>query len=97
MSKTSESNKAQRKVLGIQKEKIGKWERIGSIGIDTGRCWIGDPLHADLHRLAAKRIEEPNFQLGLNVSAGYGDGVYDVYARFTTSRRVAQVKIVFIE
>ena len=34
--------------------------------------------------------------LGVVVSTGYGDGEYDVEARFTSEGRVAEVRVVFI-
>jgi hypothetical protein len=26
-------------------EKLGPWERVGTIGVDAGLCWLGDPCY----------------------------------------------------
>jgi hypothetical protein len=39
----------------------------------------------------------PDVTSGILVSTGYGDGVYDVFARYTEEGRVAELRVVFIE
>lgn len=70
---------------------MNKWTKIGSIGVDAGIVWIGDPCYIKKnyflpwdkfcdklpHDGSAKEFKE-----GICVPSGYGDGEYNVYARY---------------
>jgi hypothetical protein len=64
------------------------WHYVGSIGIDTAKCWIGDPTYevpdfADepglVPYLGIER--EDDIGRGVLVRTGFGDGAYPVYVR----------------
>lgn len=106
--------------------KISKWARVGSITVDAGLCWIGDPCYV-LHRegglpkelgtdwrdfcgkLFAKQEtlgqksgvsavewgQSENMRLGVTVSTGYGDGLYDVYVRHDSRGIIQAAMVVF--
>lgn len=62
-----------------------------------GDCWLDfcDKIGAmKTHQQFNYDAGHPG--LGVVVGTGYGDGVYDVYARITKDNRVAEVKVVFI-
>jgi hypothetical protein len=64
------------------------WHYVGRIGIDTARCWIGDPAYQ-----VPGSDEEPglvrysgierndDIGRGVLVGTGFGDGEYPVYVR----------------
>lgn len=83
---------------------MAEWHKIGKFGVDAGLCWIGDPcyLSDENHfRDWDKFVDEVGFDVfkqfkdGVVVSTGYGDGVYDVEARFE-GKRVAEIRVRFI-
>jgi hypothetical protein len=51
-----------------------EWRRVGEIGIDTGQCWLGDPLFLG---------DANGIDGGVSVYAGLGDGTYPVYVRLS--------------
>ena len=64
------------------------WRYVGTIGIDTATCWIGDPTYAVPHfaddpglvpYLGSER--EDGVGRGVLVETGFGDGAYPVYVR----------------
>jgi hypothetical protein len=64
------------------------WRYVGRIGIDTAKCWIGDPTYevpyfADepglVPYLGIER--EDDIGRGVLVRTGFGDGAYPVYVR----------------
>jgi hypothetical protein len=64
------------------------WQYVGRIGIDTARCWIGDPSYdvpyfADEPGLVSYAGIERTDDIGRGVlvSTGFGDGAYPVYVR----------------
>ena len=90
--------------------------RIGSIGVDSGMCWIGDPCYVigkdsshgveEWHDFCDKMKyeglhEEPlGSGIGLAVTAGFGDGVYPVFAEISDEgawgKRIKSITIDFI-
>jgi len=88
------------------------WERVGSIGVDAGLCWVGDPCYCvtpDASSHPAETWDEFCAKLrkgekegvmewasGVSVSTGYGDGEYPVYVKRDSDRRVVEVKVVFV-
>jgi hypothetical protein len=67
--------------------------QIGTIGVDAGLCWIGDPCYTlpddALHNpgsdwgefcRAIEGLNYKQFWQGMVVSTGHGDGEYPVYA-----------------
>jgi hypothetical protein len=92
---------------------VKNWEEVGTIVVDAGVCWIGDPCYV-LHD------SEPNLAIGKNwqefceligdantkqfgngvgvcVSTGYGDGEYPVYVSRNSEGRITEVLVVFID
>jgi hypothetical protein len=64
------------------------WSYVGSIGIDTARCWIGDPTYKvpyfgdETGLVPYLGIERHDgIGRGVLVSTGFGDGAYPVYVR----------------
>jgi hypothetical protein len=64
------------------------WNYVGTIGIDTARCWIGDPSYelpesgdepGLLRYVAVERDDD--IGRGVLVRTGFGDGEYPVYLR----------------
>ena len=64
------------------------WHYVGRIGIDTARCWIGDPTYKGpdtsdepglVPYLGIER--EDDVGRGVLVRTGFGDGEYPVYVR----------------
>ena len=98
-------------------EKIN-WKKIGVIGVDAGMCWIGDPCYlvenppfenwTKFCKNSLGLTKQFNFKakhpgLGMVVSTGLGDGIYDVFAKTIQSpfnkkqKIIKEVKIVFVE
>ena len=81
-----------------------EWVKIGEISVDAGIIWIGDPCYirnnyflpwhafCDLlpHNGEAKQFDE-----GLCIPSGYGDGRYSVYARYGRDGVIQEVKVDF--
>ena len=64
------------------------WHYIGTIGIDTAKCWIGDPTYevpyfGDEPGLVPYLgiVRGDDIGRGVLVSTGFGDGEYPVYVR----------------
>jgi hypothetical protein len=64
------------------------WRYVGRIGIDTAKCWIGDPTYevpdgADEPGLVPYLgiAREDDIGRGVLVRTGFGDGAYPVYVR----------------
>jgi hypothetical protein len=64
------------------------WHYVGQIGIDTARCWIGDPTYEVPYfgdepglvpYLGIERDDDVG--RGVLVRTGFGDGEYPVYLR----------------
>lgn len=86
--------------------KIGDWERVGVVPVDTGRIWMVDPCNVPggvVDDLPGGGGNGEAFALGAGVCTytGLGDGGYEVFVRYVTlpfwGKRVAEVKIVFID
>ena len=105
------------------KMNANKWHKVGSVGVDAGLIWIGDPCYV-LHKenlpkelgtswgdfctilqekektdtdQVAKNNAYAFSNLGIAISSGYGDGIYDVFIKLNNGNRVAEAKIVFID
>jgi len=90
---------------------MSKWIEIGTIGVDAGLCWIGDPcyLHDSLVAGNWEKFTEwlwgadgQGFKGGVRqhrdgcvVETGWGDGCYPVEVRRNDAGRVAEVRVVF--
>ena len=90
-----------------------EWTEIGTIGIDAGMCWIGDPcyLRGDDNGHAEGSPAGPWMEfinwigddltkqhpLGCVVSTGHGDGAYPVEVRYDARGAIAEVRVRFIE
>lgn len=80
---------------------MSDWEKIGTFGVDSGQFWVGDPMWLEGgiegrdHKKAAEEFAE-----GVIGTAGFGDGDYEVTARFVDvprwGRRIAELRVVFI-
>jgi hypothetical protein len=64
------------------------WHYVGRIGIDTAKCWIGDPTYevpyfGDEPGLVPYPGIERQHDIGRGVlvSTGFGDGAYPVFVR----------------
>ena len=73
--------------VGLRAREPG-WHYVGSIGIDTATCWIGDPTYevpyfGDACGLVPYIGIDRNDDVGRGVlvSTGFGDGSYPVYLR----------------
>lgn len=42
----------------MPEEVDGEWETVGSIGVDSGLCWIGDPCYVIHSTLPKRDLEE---------------------------------------
>jgi len=86
-----------------------KTKRLGTIGVDAGMCWIGDPCYvlpddarhnpgADWDEFCRTmlRASHKEFSEGVCVTTGNGDGEYPVDAEMTEDGRVASVTIRFL-
>lgn len=71
-------------------EQHDEWEQAGVIGVDSGRCWVGDPSYAD-------SADDDCGDVGVCVPTGWGDGTYPVFVKRTDEGRVAAVTVRFIE
>jgi len=74
-------------------ESLGPWERVGEIVVDSGHCWVGDPIYIAAN---APREYDPEPPGGVTVSTGWGDGDYNVYVR-RAEGRIKAVMVVFDE
>lgn len=89
-----------------------EWVSLGEIAVDGGRIVVGDQgyAHAELDRLRVASDyhggEDGVRKLGAGVggslamliNSGFGDGGYEVLARYTKRTKVvAEVRIVFVE
>ena len=81
---------------------------IGRIGVDAGMCWIGDPCYVlpddarsnpganwDDFCAAMLKTNVKEFNEGVCVTTGYGDGEYPVYAEIDKNGVVCSVQIRF--
>jgi hypothetical protein len=77
-----------------------KVRKIGVIGIDTGRCLIGDPCYIEdmpsKPRKAKSKREWRQAWPCIEVSTGWGDGIYPVYAEIDEDGSVASVTVQFL-
>ena len=103
----------------MKKTNKSNWEKVGSVGADSGLIWVGDPCYCvtpdcnehpaetwdkfcdKLFKNEKNGVCQWNYKmghagLGVSVSSGYGDGVYDVFVK-RKDNRIAEVKVVFIE
>ncbi len=88
-------------------------QQIGTIGVDAGLCWVGDPCYV-LGDDASSRVtdwmefcgkldhnkthNEPlGSGTGLAISTGYGDGEYPVFIETNGEGRVSAIRIEFME
>jgi len=87
------------------------WEQVGEVGVDAGAVWIGDPCYI-MGDDASHRVHNwddfcdtlgdkgwpttHQFDSGMYVSSGYGDGTYPVEVKRNHEGRIAEVRIVFI-
>lgn len=89
------------------------WQKVGTIGVDAGLCWVGDPCYCvtpDCNSHPAKTWEEfcdilsksdfdgknyHQFNSGVVVPSGYGDGEYPVYIKKNQEGRVVGVMVKF--
>lgn len=85
---------------------------IGHIGVDAGLCWLGDPCYVlpkdatdKIGRDWGKFCDEfskkkkqgcAEFNSGVCVQTGWGDGYYPVYATFSNDGRVSSVTVDFM-
>ena len=88
---------------------MSKYEQAGTIGVDAGCVWIGDPCYImgddASHRVTSwsefcSRMDHSKptqeFPMGVLISSGYGDGEYSVEVLKNDEGRVAEVRVVFI-
>lgn len=69
-----------------------KREKIGEFPVDTGMCWVGDPMNA------LNVFDSNSEELGVLFSTGYGDGIYEVHADIIKdSGGYERVKTIHIE
>lgn len=90
--------------------KKGVLEQIGTIGVDAGLCWVGDPCYcvtpdADNHpaqtwdEFCEKTKEGDHwiFEAGICVTTAYGDGEYPVFIERNQAGRITKLLVVFDE
>jgi len=97
-------------------ETDGGWTVIGNVAVDTGRLTIADPCnfskvtnaHGDeghpgtIQALSRRFIRSDHeIDVGITFNTGFGDGCYEVMARYDKSspdwgNRIAEIRIVFI-
>lgn len=80
-------------------------ERIGTVGVDSGMLLISDPCYIkegledkieDIYEKVNSKggaAEAKRFDLALKT--GYGDGLYDVYAKRDSEGRILKIEISF--
>ena len=81
---------------------------VGHFGVDAGMCWIGDPCYVlpddarnnpganwDEFCAAMLKTNAKEFNEGVCVTTGYGDGEYPVYADLGENGVVRSVYIPF--
>jgi hypothetical protein len=90
------------------------WKKVGVVGVDSGTIHIGDPAYVEdfdyqkdvVKGMENKKTQQLNFKLGhkgrgVITEAGFGDGVYPVYAKISDEgefgKRVKEIKVQFIE
>ena len=81
-----------------------EWTEIGTFGVDSGLCWIGDPCYLSDVRGPMKdwpkfceslgNKDYMQFEEGIACSTAYGDGEYSVEARIENNR-VMEIRIKF--
>lgn len=92
--------------------KLIEWEKIGTVGVDAGMIWVGDPCYVlgrdsshgpkNWQEFCSKTDAHQDYSeplgkgIGFAISSGYGDGSYAVYIRRSRESRVSAVKVVFI-
>jgi hypothetical protein len=80
-------------------------ERIGTVGVDSGMLLISDPCYIKegLEEKLEAIYEKTNNELkaaeanrfDLAFLTGYGDGLYDVYAKRDSEGRIVKIEISF--
>jgi hypothetical protein len=80
------------------------WQKVGTICVDAGLCWIGDPCNGidESWDHAEDLVTQFNCRCGscgsksqsVLVTTGSGDGFYDVEGKFAHGR-VKEVRIKF--
>jgi hypothetical protein len=86
-----------------------KTKKLGTIGVDAGMCWIGDPCYVlpdDARDNPGKdwgdfceqmlHTNAKEFASGVCVTTGYGDGEYPVHAKVTEDGCIASITVTFI-
>ena len=88
-----------------------EWEKIGTIGVDAGLCWVGDPCYVlgldsshgpktwDAFCEKLSMTTDPSEPLGKGIgfaiSTGYGDGEYPVYIKRNKEGRIIRILVKF--
>ena len=86
----------------IHKQAANQWEQVGIIGVDSGRCWVGDPCYANSadddypDEPTQYRFDAGHPGAGVCVPTGCGDGIYPVFVKRTDEGQVAAVTVQFI-
>lgn len=89
----------------IYRNEVVSIERIGSVCVDSGMLMITDPCYVKeaTSEKCATIYEATNNEdnsgsilngLGLAFQTGYGDGIYDVYAKRDENGRIVKVEII---
>jgi hypothetical protein len=82
-----------------------KLELVGTVSVDTGRIYIGDPCYTGrflTEDYLAQTVDEQvvQFEGGpgvVSVHTGFGDGSYPVFVQRTESGHIKSVTIEFIK
>lgn len=97
------------------KQSKDKWVKIGVVTVDSGQLMITDPCYTNKEKIKnynrnnCKRFEQLKLEKGkwfksLVFNSGWGDGEYEVWARygslgvgrFKNDKRIKEIKILFV-
>lgn len=90
---------------------MSDWKHVGVVCVDSGLIFIADPCRVfsedscehftDWGSFIDSLESDGHPALGVCISPGFGDGIYDVYAKYKFfkgwGKRISEIKIVFIE
>ena len=89
-----------------------QWERVGTVGVDSGLMWVGDPCYimpddatgnpgADWYKFCDELERDTPAQewgfVGMSIQHFGGDGVYPVFIRRGKDGLVSDVRISFAQ
>lgn len=71
------------------------FDHVGSVAVDTGMVWIGDPL-SHVPKGVTPNGGAAEIDLGALISSGYGDGLYPVFVRRLQDGTIAEARVFFV-